>query len=124
MEKKKNGVSVKEIQQFAKRHRIEVFFCLIFIIALFFNPVFIGRYWSILTAAVGAILGVIFATKLNEISYSAFRFVFKQERSIQTVIGVACLIIAIFLPLVIFLIIGLHGGMNLLQGSLNSLHKK
>jgi hypothetical protein len=116
---KKKGVSVKEIEQFAKKHRLEVFFCLVFILALFFNPVFIGKYWSILTTAIGAILGVIFSRKIIEWSTSMFTYVFKQEGSTQIILGVVCLIIAIFLPLVIFFFIGVHGGLSLFEGAMH-----
>jgi len=49
MDGKKEGVSVKEIEEFAKKHRFEVFFCLMFLFACVFGLVGMFRPgWSIL----------------------------------------------------------------------------
>jgi hypothetical protein len=110
MKKMKEGVSVKEVEAFAKKHRFEVFFCLVFIFAALFNFVFIGRYWSILVACLGAIIGVLAPGKVEHFSKAIFHFIFKQEQTTQIVLGVVSLIVAIFLPFLIFLFIGLHAG--------------
>ena len=123
---KKEGVSVKEIHEFTKNHRLEVFFCLVFLFACLFNFVFIGGSWSIITAAAGAIIGVLLPGKVEHFSKSIFHFVFKQENTTQIIIGVAVLIITIFLPILTFFALGLHGGKSMfhLASEICSLHKK
>ncbi len=124
MKKMKEGVSVKEIEAFTKKHRFEVFFCLLFIFACFFNFIFIGKYWSILLGALGAILGVLAPGKVEYFSKAIFRFVFKQEQTTQIVLGVISLVIAIFLPVFVFLFLGIHGGKSMYHQAMeiNSQH--
>ncbi len=110
---KKEGVSVKEIEDFAKKHRYEVFFCLTFLLACFFSFVMFGTGWAIMAGAAGAIIGVLLSGKVMHFSKSIFNFVFKQEKTTQLVLAGVVLILAIFLPPLIFLIIGMHGGKDI-----------
>ena len=111
--KPKEGVSVKEIEEFAKKHSFEVFFCLAFVLACFFTFVMWGAGWSIVATAVGGILGILLSHKIAHFSKMIFNFVFKQEKTTQLVLGIVCLVLAIFIPPLIFLLIGLHGGKDL-----------
>ncbi len=110
---KKEGVSVKEIEQFAKKYKIEVFFGLSFIIACLFSFVFFGTGLAIIFATVGGVLGTIFPVKVEAITKKAFHFVFKQEPTTQLILGIVKLIISIFLPPLIFLSLGLQGGVGI-----------
>jgi uncharacterized membrane protein YjjP (DUF1212 family) len=110
----KEGVSVKEIEAFAKKHRFEVFFCLAFILACFFSFLW-GPWWSVIFATIGGIVGVLLSSKLPPLSKSVFSFIFKQEPTVQLVLGIVGLILAIFLPPLYFLLLGLHGGKDLQQ---------
>lgn len=108
---KKEGVSVKEIEEFAKRHRFEVFFCLMFLLACIFGLVGMFRPgWSILLAMAGGALGVIFPVKIDGLLKKTFHFVFKQDKTILIVLGVVALLLACILPFVIFLLVGAAGG--------------
>ncbi len=107
--KLKEGVSVKEIENFTKKHRFEVFFCLAFVLACFFSFVFFSS-WTVIIATLGAILGVVAPAKLDMMLKTAFAFVFKQEQVVQLVLGVVGLILSIFLPPVIFFVVGVSGG--------------
>src|SRR5579863_1602645 len=109
----KEGVSVKEIEEFTKKHRFEVFFCLAFILACFFSFVMWGPGWSIFAAALGAILGVLLPEKIAHMSKSILQFVFKQEQTTQLILGIVLLILAIFIPPLCFLLLGLHGGKDM-----------
>lgn len=111
--KNKEGVSVKEIEKFAKRYRLEVVFCLAFILACFFSFVFFGPGWSVFLGSVGGILGVAFPARVELFSKKIYSFAFKQEQITQLVLGGVFLIISIFLPLVIFFALGLHGGKSM-----------
>lgn len=124
--KSKEGVSVKEIEAFAKKHRFEVFFCLAFVLACFFTFVMWGPGWSILTTAIGAILGVLLPTKIAQLCKTICQFVFKQDQTIQLVLAIVMLVFAIFIPPLIFLIIGLHGGkdLNLTAMEIHSQNKR
>jgi hypothetical protein len=111
--KPKEGVSVKEMEAFAKKHRFEVFFCLAFVLACFFTFVMWGPGWSVVAAAVGAILGVLLAGKVAYLSKTVFNFIFKHEQTTQLVLGIIALILAIFIPPLFFLLLGLHGGKDI-----------
>jgi hypothetical protein len=44
-----------------------------------------------------------------------FQFVFRQDKTIQLVLGIVGLIIALFFPIAIFFIVGVSGGQTLYQ---------
>ncbi|HEY2810173.1 MAG TPA: hypothetical protein VGJ00_02130 [Rhabdochlamydiaceae bacterium] len=113
--KLKEGVSVKEIESFAKKHRYEVFFCLAFILACFFSFVMFGPGWAIICATIGVLIGVLLSGKVSNMFKNIYHFVFKQEATTQLVVGILLLIIAIFLPPLFFLVLGLSGGKELIH---------
>lgn len=111
MDGHKKGVSVKEIEEFTKKHRYEVFFCALFILTCIFGIVgHFGGGWSILFAMGGAVLGVIFPSKVEPLLTKVFKFIFKQDKTIQLVLGGVALLLSIFLPFLIFLVVGAIGG--------------
>ena len=112
---KKEGVSVKELEQFTKDHRFEVFYLLLFIFASLFTFVFWGAKVSIFLAGIGAIIGLFFPGKIKQFSSKICGFVFKQEKITQIVLGVVGLIIAIFLAPIVFFLLGLHGGKSMIN---------
>ncbi|MGH7889676.1 MAG: hypothetical protein ACRENF_03915 [Thermodesulfobacteriota bacterium] len=121
MDGDKKGVSVKEIEEFTKKHRYEVFFCLLFLLALIFGNVgYFKTGWNILSVMGGGILGVIFPIKTESMLKTVFNFAFKQEKTIQIVLGVVGIILAIFIPFVVFLCLGLVGGRTLHQMAMDS----
>lgn len=109
-EKRKEGYSVKEIQNFTMRYKFEVFYCLLFIIASLFTFVWWCRI-SVFLAAIGGVLGVLLPFEVERILRKMSSFVLKQEAITQLVIGVVCLVLAVFLPFLVFLLLGLNGGM-------------
>lgn len=111
--KPKEGVSVREIEEFTKKHRFEVFFCLAFVLACLFAFVMWGAGWSVVAATIGAVVGILLEEKVANFCKAAFRFVFKQEQTTQLVLGIVFLVLAIFLPPLYFLLLGLHGGKDL-----------
>jgi hypothetical protein len=109
--KLKEGMSVKEIEEFAKKHRFEVFFCLMFLLACIFG--FVGFFksgWNIFCGMAGAFLGVVFPIKVEMLVRKVFQFIFKQDKSILIVLGVVGLVLSIFVPFLVFLFVGLVGG--------------
>lgn len=107
---KKPGVSIQEIENFAKRYRLEVFYCIAFILAAAFSFFLFGTGWSIFATALGALLGVCFPMKVEQATAGIFRFVFKQERTTQMILGAVGWVFAIFLPPLVFFLLGLIGG--------------
>ncbi len=107
---KKEGISVKDIENFTRQHRFEVFFCLAFVLAFFFALIMYGAWWSVLGTIIGSIIGILLPQKIGGFSKKLFDFFQKQENTTQLILGAVLLIVAIFLPPLIFLFIGLHGG--------------
>lgn len=114
-EKKKEGMSVKELEGYAKKHRFEVFFLLLFVLAGLFSMIFWGTKLSIFLAAIGAIVAVFIPNQVENISRKLCMFIFKQEKTTQLIIGIVWLIIAIFLAPLIFLMTGLYAGKGMVM---------
>jgi hypothetical protein len=121
---RKEGVSVKEIEEFTKKHRFEVFFCLAFILACLFTFAMWGPGWSVVGAAVGAVIGVLLEKKVEGASRAAFTFVFRQERTTQLILGIVFLVLAIFIPPLYFLLLGVHGGKDLHRFAIETYQQK
>lgn len=107
------GVSVKEIETFAKKHRFKLFFCLTFVLALSFALIMYSSGWSTGAAALGGILGIVFPSMFNVFALTILGFFFKQQKTTRLVLAIVFLILAIFLPPLIFLMIGIHGGKDI-----------
>lgn len=118
---KKEGVSVQEIENFARKYTYEVFFSLVFILASFFSMVMFGVAWSVYLACLGGVLGVWFPAKVEKFGGSAFQFVKRQAKPTLIVLAVVGLVVAVFLPPLVFFVLGLMGGKTLfrhaMQGS-------
>lgn len=125
-DKPKEGMTVREIETFAKKHRFEVFFVIAFILACFFSFVMFGPGWAIIAATIGTLIGVLLSGKVMYMHKRILHFVFKQELTTQIVIAIVCFILAIFIPPLFFLILGLHGGKDMIHlvMEISSQHKK
>lgn len=110
--KMKEGVSVKEIENFAKKHRFEVFFCVAFILACFFSFVFFTA-WAIVFTMIGGIIGVMTTARVDLFVRNMIRFALKQDQTTQLILGVVVWILSVFLPPLTFLLLGLCGGKSL-----------
>ena len=111
-EKLKEGVSVREIEEFARKHTIEAFSVLAIVIATISSmfDFFTGPVWSVLFTAIGMVLAVIFAESLERGVKKCYQFIHKQEKFTQMVLGVVKIVLALFIPFVIFLGIGVLAG--------------
>ena len=109
-EKKKEGLTVKELGDLGNKYRSEVFLCLLLLVSCIFNFIFVGGYLSILTIVLGAIFSSLFAPKIESFLKSMITFPLQQPLGTQLVIGTAVLVIGIFLPCIIFLFLGLFAG--------------
>jgi hypothetical protein len=123
--KAKEGISVKELENFARKHRFEVFFCALFVLACIFSFYsFFRPCWSIILATAGGVLSVIFPGNVEMLLRKMLKFVFGQDMTLLIVFGVVGLILAIFLPLLIFFVVGLCGGRALYQMAMDSSQMK
>lgn len=113
-DKMKDGLSVQEIEDFAKKYTTEVFIVLALIIACISSifDFFTGPTWSLLFATVGAIVAMFLPEKIAEFGKKASVVVNKKDRATQVIVGVVRIVLAIFLPFIIFAVIGLHAGLG------------
>lgn len=107
------GMSVNEIENFAKKYRFEVAFLVFFVLSTFFTFVFWGATWSICLAGLGGVLGVWIPSQLGAAVRKGFSFIFGQEFVTQVIIAVVGVVVSIFLAPVIFLLLGIMGGVGL-----------
>ena len=105
----KEGISVKEIEGFAKKHRFVLFFALALLLSCLFSFVFF-KGWTMLAAAAGGILGALFPQKFASSFQKIGSFFRKQEEVTQLILLVVGLGLAIFLPILTFFILGGAGG--------------
>jgi hypothetical protein len=117
-DKKKEGLTVKEIGELGNKYRFEVFICLLLLLTCIFNFIFVGGYLSILSATAGTLIGVLLSTKIERFLKSILTFPLNQQLATQIVIAGAVLVIGIFLPFIIFLFIGLYGGLAIYKTAL------
>lgn len=121
-EKKKEGVSVKELESYAKKHRFEIFFCILFILASLFSLVLWGAPLSVFLAGIGGIVSVFMPTPIEKFAKKMASMVLGKEGTTQLLAGIVALVVAIFLAPLIFLIMGLHAGKSMLRLAQESSH--
>ena len=111
-EKLKEGVSVKEIEDFARNHTIEVFSVLAIIIATITScwDFFTGPKIAIFFTALGAVVSILFPVSIERGLKQLYNFSLKQEKSTQLILGAVKIVVAIFIPFILFAIVGLLAG--------------
>jgi hypothetical protein len=73
---------------------------------------FTGPKWSIFFAGLGTIVAILLPLQIRGGVEKFYTFMGKQQKATQIIIGIVRLILAIFIPLVIFASIGLHAGLG------------
>jgi CBS domain containing-hemolysin-like protein len=113
MDKLKDGVSVKELENFARRYMTEGFLILAIIIATLSSifDFFTGAGWSVFFAGLGIIVSVAFPEHILKMIKPLNQFIKKQEKTVQIIVGIVRLIFAIFIPFIIFAEAGLLAGL-------------
>ena len=111
-EKIKEGVSVQELETFARKYTVEAFFILAIIIGSISSifGFFTGAGWSIAFAGLGAIASVAFPESIIKFEKTYYAFVAKYEKTTQIAVGIIWLVIALFVPFILFAQIGLLSG--------------
>lgn len=111
-EKLKEGVSVKEIEEFARHHTIEVFSVLAIIIATITScwDYFTGPKLSIFFLALGTVVTILFPVPIERMLKQLYGFALKQEKSTQLMLGAVKIVVALFVPFILFGVVGLLAG--------------
>ncbi len=112
IDKMKEGVSVKEIENFSKRYSYEILLALAIVVATVSAAFdfFSGPRWSVFFCGAGALLSVLLTTKVSTALRKFYEFFNKQEKSTQLILGIVRVVVALFLPFIIFCGIGLLAG--------------
>ncbi len=112
IDKLKDGVSVQEVEDFARKYTIEVFTILAIVIGSISSmyDFFTGPKLTIVFLAIGIILGILFPVPVEKGLKQFYGFAFKQEKMTQIIIGVVKIIVALFIPFILFGMIGLLAG--------------
>lgn len=112
MDKIKDGVSVQEVEDFARKYTLEVFTVLALIVASISSmyDFFTGPRVTILFLAVGMILGVFFPAPVERALKQFYSFSHKQEKMTQMIMGSVQIVVGLFIPFILFGTVGLLAG--------------
>ncbi|PIS03300.1 MAG: hypothetical protein COT85_01060 [Chlamydiae bacterium CG10_big_fil_rev_8_21_14_0_10_42_34] len=111
-EKIKDGVSVQEMEDFARKYTVEVFsvFAIAFGAISSMYDFFTGPKLTIFFVALGVIMGIFFPVPVEKGLKQFYNFTFKQEKMTQLIIGCVKIIVGLFIPFVLFGFLGLLAG--------------
>ena len=111
-EKLKESVSVHEIETFTRKHMTEVFTVAALVIGAVSSSwdFFTGPKLTIFLFALGAVLGIFFPVPVEKGLKQLYGFSYKQEKTTQLVFGAVKIVVAIFIPFVLFGVFGLLAG--------------
>jgi hypothetical protein len=112
MDKIKDGVSVQEVEDFARKHTTEVFLVLSIVIASISSmyDFFVGPKLAIFFLALGLIFGVFYPVPVEKKLKQFYNFFYRQEKLNQFVLSFVQIVVSLFIPFIIFGCIGLLGG--------------
>ena len=110
-QKSKGGFTVGEIENKVRKFGLEIALCIVFILTAIFALVWGGAMllWSILLCMIFAIIGVLVPNSMHKVTTHALKFTAKEKVTGIIMTVVACLL-AIFLPPIIFAVVGLIAG--------------
>lgn len=112
MDKIKEGVSVQEVEDFARKYTMEVFSVLAIVIGSISSmyDFFTGPKMTIIFIAIGVILGVFFPVPVEKGLKQFYSFSYKQEKTTQMILGLVKVVVGLFIPFVLFGFMGLLAG--------------
>lgn len=110
---KKDGVSIREIQNFLSTHLLEIILTLHFTLLMIFTPLFPWghSYTSILLACLGGLCGFWLATPISKWLRSSISFCKKQETGTLYLLAGIALAITCFTPPLAFFGLGTRSGL-------------
>jgi hypothetical protein len=111
-DKLKEGVSVQELENLARKYTVEGFLIFSIIIATISSifGFFTGYGWSLLFAGLGAISSIAFPEAMGKFIKKLFKLVTRQEKAAQIAIGIVRVVLALFIPFILFAEIGILAG--------------
>ena len=111
-DKLKEGVSVQELEEFARKYTSEVFTVLAILIGAISSVFhfFTGPGMTIIFFAIGAIWGIIGPIQVEHGLKQFYEFIYRQEKNTQMILGAVKLVVALFIPFVLFGFVGLMAG--------------
>ncbi len=112
MGKLKDGISVQEMEDFARKYVTEIFTVAAIAIGAISSmfDFFTGPSLTILFLAIGAIIGIFFPSQTEKGLKQIYTFAFKQEKMTQMILGGVKIVVALFIPFLLFGLIGLLAG--------------
>lgn len=108
--KNDDGISVKEIEEYAKKNKFPVALALGVFLACLFSIFLDMTRASVIALSAAALVGIFIPGKIAYFAKKMYAFIGKQEKTTQLVIGVVYLVLSIFFPPAIFVVLGLHAG--------------
>lgn len=110
----KKGFTVHELEGNFKKHGFEITLTAIFALTAIFSLLWSGWVvtWSILLCMIFAIVGIFIPQSMHKSLGKAVRLIYKEDVS-AVIAAVVGLLVAIFLPLLIFAVVGLIAGKTL-----------
>ena len=111
-EKLKEGLSVHELESFARKHTTEVFSVLAIVIAAISSAFdfFTGPGMTIIFAALGTIVAIFFPAPIEKGLKQLYSFTYKQDKTTEIILGAVKIVVAIFIPFLYFGLLGLLAG--------------
>ena len=112
VDKLKDGVSVDELEGFARKHTTELFSVIAMIIGAISSSYdfFTGPKLTILFLTLGALVAVFFPAPVEKGLKQLYSFTFKQDKMTEIILGVVKIVVAIFIPFLYFGLLGLLAG--------------
>jgi len=112
-DKLKEGVSAKEIEGFARKYAYESFLALAVIVATISSmfDFFSGPGWSLLFCGIATAVAIFFPHQIRGGLEKFYSYVDRKEQTTLIIVGLVRLVVALFLPFIIF------GGIGLLAGT-------
>ena len=112
VDKIKEGVSVHDLEGFARRHTTEVFTILALIVGAISSSFdfFTGPKLTIFFLAIGTLVAILFPIPVEKGLKQLYSFTFKQEKTTEIIFGSVKVVIAVFIPFIYFGLIGLLAG--------------
>ena len=117
-----DGISVREIEEYAKKNKFPVAIALGVFLACLFSIFLSMTKLSIIVLTIGALAGIFFPGKIAFIAKKFYAFVGKQVKTTQLVVGVVFLVLSIFFPPAVFLALGLHAGKDMRHLMMENAH--
>jgi len=110
----KEGISVEHIEKFAHKYVAEVFTALAIVIASISSSYdfFTGPKMSLMLGGLSVIIAIFLPHKIDAMCEKFYEFSNKQEKALLIILGIVKLIVALFIPFIVFIGLGFLAGIS------------